>query len=58
MTAHAHERPDKHRPAEAEAIPLDDVPAFGVQLRFAKRTVKDMLAQLRRRRNGSHKPSH
>jgi hypothetical protein len=40
-------------PADPEVIPANDVPAFGVQIRFAKRVIKDMLAQLKRRSNGS-----
>ena len=32
-----------------EVIPLNDVPAFGVQLRFAKRVLQEMLAQFRHR---------
>jgi hypothetical protein len=39
-----------------DVIPLDDVPAFGVQLRFAKRVPQDMLTQFRHRRHSSASP--
>jgi hypothetical protein len=39
-----------------DVIPLNDVPAFGVQIRFAKRVLQEMLAQLRHRRR-SGEPS-
>jgi hypothetical protein len=53
-TSHAHQRSEKHKRDDADSIPVNDVPAFGVQFRFAKRTVQDMLAYLKRR-NGSSK---
>ena len=38
-----------------DVIPVNDVPAFGVQIRFVKRVLRDMFAQLRHRNssNGS-----
>lgn len=35
-----------------DVIPVTDVPAFGVQIRFVKRVLQDVVAQLRHR-NGS-----
>jgi hypothetical protein len=37
---------------DEKQIPVDDVPAFGVQLRFAWRTINEWLAQ-RRHTNGT-----
>jgi hypothetical protein len=54
-TSHAHPQRSEKNQKDAEAIPVDDVPAFGVQIRFAKRTLQDLLAQFRTSRNGSHK---
>jgi hypothetical protein len=39
-----------------DVIPLNDVPAFGVQFRFAKRVIQDMLAQFRHRRRSAASP--
>ena len=39
-----------------DVIPLNDVPAFGVQFRFAKRVLQDMLAQFRHRRRSAGSP--
>ena len=41
-----------HEAKRDDVIPLNDVPAFGVQ-RFAKRVLKDMLAQFRHRRRSA-----
>jgi len=43
-----------HDPKRDDVIPLNDVPAFGVQIRFAKRVLQEMLMQFRhRRRSGA-----
>jgi hypothetical protein len=39
-----------------DVIPLNDVPAFGVQIRFAKRVLQEMLAQFRHRRRSGASP--
>jgi hypothetical protein len=39
-----------------DVIPLNDVPAFGVQIRFAKRVLQEMLAQFRHRRRSDASP--
>jgi hypothetical protein len=39
-----------------DVIPLDDVPAFGVQIRFAKRVLRQMLAQFRHTRRSGASP--
>jgi hypothetical protein len=39
-----------NRDPKQDVIPLNDVPAFGVQIRFAKRVLQEMLAQFRHRR--------
>jgi hypothetical protein len=46
-------RHSNHEAKRDDVIPLDDVPAFGVQLRFAKRVLQDMWAQFRQRRRSS-----
>jgi hypothetical protein len=40
----------RHDVKRDDVIPLNDVPAFGVQFRFAKRVLQDMLTQFRHRR--------
>ena len=42
-----------HEAKRDDVIPLNDVPAFGVQIRFAKRVLQDMLAQFRHRRRSA-----
>jgi hypothetical protein len=39
-----------------DVVPLNDVPAFGVQIRFAKRVLREMLAQFRHRRRSGASP--
>jgi len=39
-----------------DVIPLNDVPAFGVQLRFAKRVLQEMLTQFRHRSRSGASP--
>ena len=39
-----------------DVIPLNDVPAFGVQLRFAKRVLQEMLTQFRHRSHSGASP--
>ena len=39
-----------------DVIPLNDVPAFGVQIRFAKRVLQEMWAQFRHRRRAGASP--
>jgi hypothetical protein len=39
-----------------DVIPLNDVPAFGVQIRFAKRVLREILAQFRHRRRAGASP--
>jgi hypothetical protein len=46
----------EHEARREDVIPLNDVPAFGVQLRFAKRVLQDMLAQFRHRRRSGTSP--
>jgi hypothetical protein len=38
---------ESHR--DDDVIPANDVPAFGVQMRFAKRVLRELFAQLRHR---------
>jgi hypothetical protein len=42
-----------HDTKRKDVIPLNDVPAFGVQARFAKRVLQEMLTQFRHRRRSS-----
>jgi hypothetical protein len=45
-----------NRDGKQDVIPLNDVPAFGVQIRFAKRVLQEMLAQFRHRRRSGESP--
>jgi hypothetical protein len=49
-------RPLNHEAKRDDVIPLNDVPAFGVQIRLAKRVLKEMLAQFRHRRRSGASP--
>jgi hypothetical protein len=51
MTTTPQLRPETKR--DEDVIPVNDVPAFGVQIRFMKRVLQDLFAQLRHR-NGAN----
>ena len=44
-------------PDDRDVIPVDDVPAFGVQIRFAKRKIAELLAHLRSSNGSSDRSS-